>query len=78
MEFHLEHIFISNWQRPSLRKITRRLILTGVFASLLLNPFHLLAQDLDALDGVIGKNDAILLTDSAGRILWAKNRIHPA
>ncbi|MGD9045203.1 MAG: D-alanyl-D-alanine carboxypeptidase [Desulfobacterales bacterium] len=38
-----------------------------------MNPFHLLAQDLDALDGMIGKNDAILLTDSAGRILWAKN-----
>jgi D-alanyl-D-alanine carboxypeptidase/D-alanyl-D-alanine-endopeptidase (penicillin-binding protein 4) len=38
-----------------------------------LNPFHLLAQDLDALDRFIGKNDAILVTDPRGQIVLAKN-----
>ena len=36
-------------------------------------PFRLLAQDPDALDRMIGKNDAVLVTDSVGQILWAKN-----
>ena len=38
-----------------------------------MNPFHLPAQDLDALDRFIGKNDAILVTDPRGQILLAKN-----
>jgi len=73
MRIQLKHIFCSNRQRPSLLKIIKRLFLLGFFASTLLNPFHLLAQDLDALDRFIGKNDAILVTDPRGQILLAKN-----
>jgi len=73
MRFQLKHIFVSNGQRPLRQKIIRWLFLLGFFASILSNPLHLLAQDLDALDGFIGKNDAILVSDSRGHILWAKN-----
>jgi len=73
MRFQLKHIFVSNGQRPLRQKVIRWLFLLGFFASILLNPFYLLAQDLDALDGFIGKNDAILVSDSRGHILWAKN-----
>jgi D-alanyl-D-alanine carboxypeptidase/D-alanyl-D-alanine-endopeptidase (penicillin-binding protein 4) len=73
MRFQLKHIFSSNRQCPLRQKITKALFLLGFFASILLNPFYLLAQDLDALDGFIGKNDAILVTGSRGHILLAKN-----
>jgi D-alanyl-D-alanine carboxypeptidase/D-alanyl-D-alanine-endopeptidase (penicillin-binding protein 4) len=73
MGIQLKHIFSSTRQRPSLRKIIKRLFLLGFFPSILLNPFHLLAQDLDALNRFIGKNDAILVSDPRGQILLAKN-----
>ena len=73
IRFQLTHISFSNRQRPPRQKIIKCLFLLGFFASILSNPFHLLAQDLDELDRLIGKNDAVLVTDSAGQILWAKN-----
>ncbi len=45
----------------------------GIFASILANPFRLLAQDPDALDRFIDKNDAILVSDPQGQILLARN-----
>jgi len=73
MRIQLKHIFSSDRQGPSGRKIIKWLFLLGFFAGILSNPFHLLAQDLDALDRFIGKNDAILVSDSRGQILLAKN-----
>ena len=64
---------MSNRQHQRRQKIIKWLILLGFFVNILSSPFHLLAQDLDNLDRMIGKNDAILVTDSAGQILWAKN-----
>jgi D-alanyl-D-alanine carboxypeptidase/D-alanyl-D-alanine-endopeptidase (penicillin-binding protein 4) len=73
MRIQLKHIFSSNRQCPSRQKIIKSLFLLGFFASILTNPFHLLAQDLDELNRIIGKNDAILVTDSGGQVLSAKN-----
>ena len=45
----------------------------GFFTSILSNPCHLSAQDLDELVRFIGKNDAILLSDPQGQTLLVKN-----
>ncbi len=73
MRFQLKHIFVSNWQHHPRRKIIKWLFLLGISASILSNPFRLLAQDPDALDRFIDKNDAILVSDPQGQILLARN-----
>lgn len=73
MRFQLKHFFVSNWHQHFGRKIIKRTFLLGIFASILSNPLHLLAQEPDELDRFIGKNDAILVSDPQGQILLAKN-----
>ena len=73
IQFHLKRYLVSNRHHHPQRKIIKGFILLGLFASTLLNPFLLLAQDLDALDGMVGKNDAVLVTDATGHIRWSKN-----
>jgi len=73
MRFQLKYIFSFNRQLPSRRKIVKWLIFLGFFTSILSNPCHLSAQDLDELVRFIGKNDAILLSDPQGQTLLVKN-----
>ena len=73
MQLQLTSIFFPSRQHHLRQKIIKWLILFGFFASILSKPFHLMAQNIDELDRFIGKNDAILVTDQQGQILWAKN-----
>jgi D-alanyl-D-alanine carboxypeptidase/D-alanyl-D-alanine-endopeptidase (penicillin-binding protein 4) len=73
MRIQLKHIFSSNRQHPPRQKIIKWLFFLGFFASILSNPSHLRAQNIDTLDRFIGKNDAIIVSDSRGQILLAKN-----
>jgi D-alanyl-D-alanine carboxypeptidase/D-alanyl-D-alanine-endopeptidase (penicillin-binding protein 4) len=73
MRFNLKHILYSNWQHRPRQKIIKRLFLLGILVGILTNPFRLMAQDPDELDRFIGRKDSILVTDSQGQILLAKN-----
>ncbi len=73
MRFNLKHILYFNWQHRPRQKIIKRLFLLGILVGILTNPFRLMAQDPDELDRFIGRKDSILVTDSQGQILLAKN-----
>ena len=61
---------VARGQKP---KTVKLLVLLGLLVLILINPPHLVAQDLDDLRRFIGSNDSILVTDSQGHILLAKN-----
>ncbi len=55
------------------QKSFKQFVLLGIFVGILANPFHLMAQELDDLKRFIGKNDSILVADTNGNIVLAKN-----
>jgi D-alanyl-D-alanine carboxypeptidase/D-alanyl-D-alanine-endopeptidase (penicillin-binding protein 4) len=67
------HIFVSNWQHNPKQKASKLFVLFGICVGILIIPLHLMAQDLDDLQRFIGSKDSILVTDSQGQILLAKN-----
>jgi D-alanyl-D-alanine carboxypeptidase/D-alanyl-D-alanine-endopeptidase (penicillin-binding protein 4) len=67
------HIFVSNRQQNPKQKTIKWFVLFGILVVILINPPHLIAQDLDDLQRFIGRKDSILVTDSQGHILLAKN-----
>ena len=67
------HLLGSNGKHDLKKKANKWLVLLGIFSGILINSPHLAAQDLDDLQRFIGPKDSILVTDSKGQILLAKN-----
>ena len=67
------HLLGSNGKQDLKKKASKCLVLLGIFSGILTNSPHLAAQDLGDLQRFIGPKDSILITDSQGQILLAKN-----
>ena len=67
------HLLGSNAKHCLKQKASKWFVWLGIFLIFLINATHLAAQDLDDLQRFIGPKDSILVTDSQGQILLAKN-----
>ncbi len=63
----------SNGKHNLKQKVIKWFVLLGIFLGSLINATHLAAQDLDDLQRFFGPKDSILVTDSQGQVLLAKN-----